>query len=242
MSKKEKVKAEIKSAVNMGNLMLTDLKKQGVLPKNFKTPYALQKGKSDKRAEAFLKQQIKRGQSEEDALKTLEKQTKNFKKVLNTNYTKTRKQKGLLPERNMPVSKKKDGGVEGGTAPIRLGLSKSQIGEMLSNAILRRDMKNPKRALTKVAEDEFIAGLDDLIQNPRARRNKYKGAIADGKSIYSEHGYSLRSKNMKTSKDKKARKKPEPRSGTIRNKTKKVKKLNMGGVMKNRGGTFKGIY
>ena len=59
MSKKEKVKAEIKSAVNMGNLMLTDLKKQGVLPKNFKTPYALQKGKSDKRAEAFLKQQIK---------------------------------------------------------------------------------------------------------------------------------------------------------------------------------------
>ena len=47
---------------------------------------------------------------------------------------------------------------------------------------------------------------------------------------------------MKTSKDKKARKKPEPRSGTIRNKTKKVKKLNMGGVMKNRGGTFKGTF
>jgi len=118
MSDKEKVKAEIKSAVNMGNLMLTDLKKQGVLPKTFKTPYALQKGKSDKRAEAFLKQQKKRGQSEKDALKTVDKQTKDFKKILNTNYTKMRKYKGLLPERNMPTVKKAMGGVmkaRGGT-------------------------------------------------------------------------------------------------------------------------------
>ena len=174
--------------------------------------------------------------------------------VLKTEDKKTEKKKsgpkigvltGRRAKRNIKgdiTKKMSKGGVEGGTAPIRLGLSKSQIGEMLSNAILRKDMKNPKRALTKVAEDEFIAGLDDLIQNPRARRNKYKGAIADGKSIYSEHGYSLRSKDKKISKDKKARKKPEPRSGTIRNKTKKVKKLNMGGVMKNRGGTFKGTF
>ena len=67
MSGKEKAKKEVKSAVNMGNLMLTDLKKQGLLPKEYKEGYALEKGKSEKKVDAFLKQQKKRGQSEKDA-------------------------------------------------------------------------------------------------------------------------------------------------------------------------------
>lgn len=118
MSNKKKVKKDIKSVVNMGNLMLTDLKKQRVLPKTFKTPYALEKGKSEKKVDSFLKQQKERGQSEKEALKTLDKQTKDFEKTLNTSYTKMRKQKGLLPERNMPTVKKAMGGVlknRGGT-------------------------------------------------------------------------------------------------------------------------------
>tara|TARA_R110000851_G_scaffold50575_2_gene120774 strand:+ start:50 stop:421 length:372 start_codon:yes stop_codon:yes gene_type:complete len=111
MAGKEKSKKEVKSSVDMGNLMITDLKKQGLLPKNYKAGYALEKGKSEKKVDAFLKQQKKRGQSEKDALKTLDKQTKNFKKKLNTGYTEMRKQAGLLPERNMPSVKKAMGGV-----------------------------------------------------------------------------------------------------------------------------------
>ena len=118
MAGKEKSKKEVKSSVDMGNLMITDLKKQGLLPENYKAGYALEKGKSEKKVDAFLKQQKKRGQSEKDALKTLDKQTKNFKKKLNTGYTEMRKQAGLLPERNMPTVKKAMGGImknRGGT-------------------------------------------------------------------------------------------------------------------------------
>ena len=86
-------------------------------------------------------------------------------------------------------SKRKTSNMEGGTAPRRLGRSKSQIGEMLSNAYLRRDKKDPKKALTKMAEDEFLAGLDDAIRNPEDLLDrKYKGLYADGEQVYAEGG------------------------------------------------------
>jgi len=120
MSNKKKAKKEIRSAVNMGNLMLTDLKKQGIIPKEAKIAgsEALKPGGAEKRVERFIKSQKKKGKSDEEAIKEILKQTKQFKKKLDFGYTKARKNVGLLPERNMPTVKKAMGGVmknRGGT-------------------------------------------------------------------------------------------------------------------------------
>tara|TARA_R100001126_G_scaffold90594_1_gene59941 strand:+ start:104 stop:949 length:846 start_codon:yes stop_codon:yes gene_type:complete len=116
----ENVKKEIRSAVNMGNLMLSDLKKQGIIPKGAKVKgsEALKPGAAEKRVEGFIKSQKKKGKSKEEAIKKMLKQTKQLKKGLDVGYTKARKTAGLLPERNIPTVKKAMGGVmknRGGT-------------------------------------------------------------------------------------------------------------------------------
>jgi hypothetical protein len=95
----------------------------------------------------------------------------------------------MADKKSKSKSKRKTSNMEGGTAPRRLGRSKSQIGEMLSNAYLREDMKDPKKALTKMADDEFGAGLDDAIRNPEDLEDrKYKGLYARGKQVYAKGG------------------------------------------------------
>ena len=116
----ENVKKEIRSAVNMGNLMLSDLKKQGIIPKGAKVKgsEALKPGEAEKSVEGFIKSQKKKGKSKEEAIKKMLKQTKQLKKGLDVGYTKARKKAGLLPERNIPTVKKAMGGVmknRGGT-------------------------------------------------------------------------------------------------------------------------------
>ena len=110
MSNKKKVKKEIiRSAVNMGNLMLTDLKKQGIIPKGAKIAgsEALKHLKEEQKKELKdLLSRKKKGKSEEEAIKEMLKQTKQFKKNLDLVTQKQEK----MDKRNMPTVKKKSNG------------------------------------------------------------------------------------------------------------------------------------
>tara|TARA_R100001126_G_C4777961_1_gene125702 strand:- start:222 stop:545 length:324 start_codon:yes stop_codon:yes gene_type:complete len=89
-------------------------------------------------------------------------------------------------------------------------------GDLKSAAIKRRDKRNPVRALARIIDDEY--GVSDS--------GVYDEIHVGGKV------YSLKNREPKTQyKPQKDRDVGPP----------KVKKA-MGGVMRNRGGTFKGVY
>ena len=94
---------------------------------------------------------------------------------------------------------------------------KTVKGKIKSSRIKQRDKRNPVRALARMIDDEY--GISDS--------GMYDEIHVDGKV------YSLKNREPKQQKYK-----PQKPSKVGPSKVKKA----MGGVMKSRGGTFKGVY
>jgi hypothetical protein len=95
-------------------------------------------------------------------------------------------------------------------------------------------MADKKRALKKVADDEFDVEMSEAFSgNPK----NYKAVISKGLK------FDLDAKG-KITKLPYLKKKKTPTIEEQKKKLKKtpIKKMNMGGVLKNRGGTYKGTY
>tara|TARA_R110000796_G_scaffold243235_1_gene365709 strand:+ start:50 stop:340 length:291 start_codon:yes stop_codon:yes gene_type:complete len=96
-------------------------------------------------------------------------------------------------------------------------------------------MADKKRALKKVADDEFDVEMSEAFSggNPK----NYKAVISQGLK------FDLDAKG-KITKLPYLKKKKTPTIEEQKKKLKKTptKKMNMGGVMKSRGGTYKGTY
>ena len=91
-------------------------------------------------------------------------------------------------------------------------------GDLKSAAIKRRDKRNPVRALSRMIDDEFSLSPSGV----------YDEIHIDG-LVYSLKNREPKERKYKPQKDRDV---GPP----------KVRKMNMGGVIKGRGGKFKGVY